>query len=80
MRNAIERKYQLKQPGRGYTGDVSTRTLYMLRNTLPTAVFIELGNINHFRDQQRLIYENNREALARWMCEGVMDDFQKQKQ
>ncbi len=76
MRNSIERKYQLKQPGRGYTGDVSTRNLYMLEKTIPTALFIELGNINHSRDQQRLIYENNRQALARWMCDGVIEDFQ----
>jgi len=79
MRNSIERKYQLKQPGRGYSGDVSTRSLYMLAKTLPTAVFIELGNINHFRDQQRLIFENNRQALARWMCDGVMEDYQKSR-
>ncbi|MCX6238860.1 MAG: N-acetylmuramoyl-L-alanine amidase [Bacteroidia bacterium] len=79
MRNSIERKYQLKQPGRGYSGDVSTRSLYMLEKTMPTAVFIELGNINHARDQQRLIYENNRQALARWMCDGVMEDFKKSK-
>ena len=79
MRNSIERKYQLKQPGRGYSGDVSTRSLYMLEKTVPTAVFIELGNINHFRDQQRLIYENNRQALAKWLCDGVVEDFQKSK-
>ena len=77
MRNSIERKYQLKQPGRGYSGDVSTRQLYMLNKTMPTAVFVELGNIQHARDQQRLIFENNRQALARWMCDGVMEDFQK---
>lgn len=76
LRNSIERKYQLKQPGRGYYGDVSTRNLYMLKKTIPTAVFIELGNIHHPRDQQRLIYENNRQALARWMCDGVTEDFQ----
>ena len=75
----MERKYQLKQPGRGYSGDVSTRALYMLEKSIPTAVFIELGNINHFRDQQRLIYANNRQALAKWLCEGVMDDFEKPK-
>lgn len=79
MRNSIERKYQLKQPGRGYSGDVSTRHLYMLEKTIPTAVFIELGNINHARDQQRLIFENNRQAIARWLCDGVMEDFQKSK-
>lgn len=79
MRNAIERKYQLRQPGRGYSGDVSIRTLYMLEKTIPTAVYIELGNINHFRDQQRLIFENNRQALANWLCDGVIEDFQKTK-
>ena len=79
MRNSIERKYQLKQPGRGYNGDVSTRNLYMLNKTIPTAIFIELGNIQHFRDQQRLIYENNRQALAKWMCDGVIEDFKKSK-
>ena len=79
MRNSIERKYQLRQPGRGYSGDVGTRHLYMLEKTIPTAVFIELGNINHVRDQQRLIFENNRQAIARWLCGGVMEDFQKSK-
>lgn len=79
MRNSIERKYQLRQPGRGYSGDVGTRHLYMLEKTIPTAVFIELGNINHARDQQRLIFENNRQAIARWLCDGVMEDFQKSK-
>ena len=79
MRNSIERKYQLKQPGRGYSGDVSTRKLYMLEKTMPTALFIELGNINHARDQQRLIFENNRQAIAKWLCDGVMEDFQKSK-
>ena len=79
MRNSIERKYQLRQPGRGYSGDVETRHLYMLEKTIPTAVFIELGNINHARDQQRLIFENNRQAIARWMCDGVIEDYQKPK-
>jgi N-acetylmuramoyl-L-alanine amidase len=77
LRTTIEQKYQLKQPGRGYSGDVSTRDLYMLKKTIPTAVFIELGNINHARDQQRLIYENNRQAIAKWLCDGVMEDFGK---
>ncbi len=79
MRNSIGRKYQLRQPGRGYSGDVSSRNLYMLTRTMPTAVFIELGNIHHARDQQRLIFENNRQAIARWMSDGVMEDFQKSR-
>ena len=77
MRNSIERKYQLRQPGRGYSGDVSKRKLYILGKAIPTTILIELGNIHHARDQQRLIYENNRQALAKWMCDGVMEDFRK---
>lgn len=77
MRHSIEQKYQLRQPGRGYSGDVSKRKLYILGKAMPATILIELGNIHHARDQQRLIYENNRQALAKWMCDGVMEDFQK---
>ncbi len=77
MRNTIDEKYRINQPGRGYTGDVNSRNLYQLTQTAPVTVYIELGNINHFRDQQRLIIENNRQALARWMCEGIIEDYQK---
>lgn len=76
MRNTIEEKYRINQPGRGYAGDVTSRNLYQLTQSAPVTVYIELGNINHYRDQQRLILENNREALARWMCEGIIVDYQ----
>jgi N-acetylmuramoyl-L-alanine amidase len=79
MRNTIEKKYRINQPGRGYSGDVSTRNLYQLKQTTPVTIYIELGNINHSRDQQRLILENNRQALAKWMCDGIIEDYQKSK-
>lgn len=79
MRNTIEKKYSIHQPGRGYAGDVSYRELYQLKQTQPVTVFIELGNINHSRDQQRLIVDSNRQALANWMCEGIIDDYQQVK-
>jgi len=75
MRNVIEQKYLIYQPNRGYNGSVSTRRLYMITHTDPIAVYVELGNINHQRDQQRLLLEDNRQALANWMCEGIIEDY-----
>ena len=75
MRDTFENKYKKHQPGRGYEGSVSSRNLYMLKNTHPIALFIELGNINHQRDMQRLIVTENRQALAKWMAEACLADF-----
>jgi len=44
----------------------------MLRYTDPRAVFIELGNIRNSADQKRFIYETNRDALAKWLYEGLI--------
>ena len=76
MRESMQRNYKENQPNRGYNGTVSTRRLYMLTQTNPTAVYIEMGNINHSRDQQRLIYPDNRQALAEWLTEGILKDYQ----
>lgn len=75
LRETFEQKYAEHQPNRGYSGDVSERNLYVIKNSYPTAVFIEIGNINHRRDQRRLIIPDNRQALANWMCEGLIKDF-----
>ena len=53
LRQTFENKYNNHQPTRGFSGTVSDRNLYILRNTTPVSVFIELGNIQNFRDQQR---------------------------
>ncbi len=73
--SVFDSKYNQHQPSRGYSGIVEKRNLYLLRKTYPTAVFVELGNIRNFRDQQRFIIENNRQALANWMYEGLLSDF-----
>ncbi|MCW3807550.1 N-acetylmuramoyl-L-alanine amidase family protein [Plebeiibacterium marinum] len=73
--NIFDEKYSKHQPSRGYSGVISSRNLYLLRKTYPTAVFIELGNIRNFRDQQRFIIENNRQALANWLYEGLLNDY-----
>ncbi len=79
LQDIFENKYKQYQPTRGYSGIVSSRNLYLLRKTYPTAVFIELGNIRNYRDQQRLVIENNRQALANWLYEGLLDDYKTNK-
>ncbi len=75
----FQEKYNEHQPGRGYHGSVSTRNLYVVKNTYPVAVYIELGNINHTRDQQRFIFVDNRQAVANWLAEGLIKDFRTNK-
>ncbi len=73
--NKLKEKYNQHQPGRGYDGTVTTRNLYVLQNTYPTATFIELGNMNHSQNQKRFLIADNRQALANWLAEGLIQDF-----
>lgn len=79
LMNTFNQKYSENQPTRGYQGTVSTRDLFMVKNTYPPAVYIELGNINHARDQKRFIVTDNRQALANWLRDGLIKDFQTNK-
>lgn len=79
LRDTFDGKYGKHQPGRGFTGTVSARDLYVLRNTTPPAVFLELGNIQNKKDLQRLVIPNNRQALANWICEGMVKDYRQSK-
>lgn len=72
LQSTFKRKYKLYQPNRGYSGQVSGRDLHMLRETKPTSVFVELGNIRNTSDQQRFLPKENREALAKWLYEGLI--------
>ncbi len=76
IKNTFESKYQQHQPYRGFSGTVTDRNLYVLRATNPAAVFIELGNIQNWRDQLRFMLENNRQAVANWLTEGLISDFE----
>lgn len=70
-------KYAMHQPNRGYDGSVSARNLYVIKNSYPPSVFIELGNINHYRDQQRFIIPDNRQAVSNWLRDGLIADYNK---
>jgi len=79
LQRTFHNKYNEHQPGRGYQGTVSSRNLYVLKNTYPAGVYIELANINHQRDIKRLIIADNRQAVANWLAEGLVTDFKTNK-
>lgn len=79
MKKTFESKYDKHQPNRGFTGTVSGRNLYVLANTTPVSVFVELGNIQNTFDQRRFVISSNRQALAKWMMEGFITDFKRAK-
>jgi N-acetylmuramoyl-L-alanine amidase len=75
IHDTFRRKYAQHQPNRRYDGTVSDRSgLYVIRNTLPPTVFMELGNIRNARDQRRFIIATNRQAMANWIAEGIIAD------
>jgi N-acetylmuramoyl-L-alanine amidase len=69
MHQTLEKKYE---QFREYNGTLTTRDLHMLRETKPTTVFVELGNIRNDFDRKRLMLKNNRKLLAQWLAEGFM--------
>lgn len=79
LRQTFLNKYKEVQPGRGYEGTVSARNLYVLKNSYPVGVYIELGNMNHQRDIKRLVIPDNRQAVANWLTLGLVQDFKTNK-
>ncbi|WP_034043447.1 N-acetylmuramoyl-L-alanine amidase family protein [Wocania ichthyoenteri] len=72
---SFKQKYAEHQPNRTYAGSVSSRSLYLIKNTFPPMVYIELGNIQNEKDQKRILDYKNREALAKWVFNGLLNDF-----
>ena len=71
MHNSMSANYKKYRKGRGYDGSVTSRDLHMLRETLVTSAYIEIGNIRHPTDQQRIILPRNRQLLADWLFQGL---------
>jgi len=76
MRDTFRNFYDKYQPKRGFRGTVSTRPLYVLENTMPVSVFVELANMQNQYDQKRYMQAGNRQALAEWLCAGFVKDYQ----
>lgn len=71
LQATFKSKYEKYRPSRGYRGTVSSRNLYVLRNTDPAAVYVELANIKNIQDRKRILPKENRQALANWLFEGL---------
>jgi N-acetylmuramoyl-L-alanine amidase len=74
LQNTFRTKYKKYRPNRDYRGTVSSRNLYVLRNTDAPAVYVELANIKNSYDRQRIMPYANRQALANWLFEGLIKD------
>ncbi|HHM20417.1 MAG TPA: N-acetylmuramoyl-L-alanine amidase [Bacteroidetes bacterium] len=72
MHRSMEANYKKYRKGRGYKGRVTSRDLHMLRETKVPSAYIEIGNIRHPTDQQRIILPRNRQLLADWLFQGVL--------
>lgn len=80
LQSVFAAKYAEHQPNRGYEGTVTSRNLMVIRKSLPPAIFIELGNIQNDRDRKRFFSSNNRQALAKWITEGLIEDYENSKE
>ncbi|MBU2948739.1 N-acetylmuramoyl-L-alanine amidase family protein [Zobellia uliginosa] len=75
IHKTFEKKYKKYQPNRTYSGTFQDRTsLYLVKKTHPAMTFIEVGNIKNKKDQIRILEPENRQALAKWISEGVLLD------
>ena len=72
MLETFTAKYKIHRKKGNYDGYIKSRGLYVVRHTLPTTVFVELGNMQNKTDQKRLTKEDNRQALADWLYEGLI--------
>ena len=77
IHTTFQKKYKKFQPYRDYSGTFTDRSsLYMVKNTLPAMAYIEIGNIRNGRDKRRILDPNNRQALAKWIAEGILLDYE----
>lgn len=74
IHETFKEKYEIHRGPGKYHGTVSDRNLYVLRNTDPTCVFVELANIKNRIDQKRIVIPWQREVLAGWLYEGWTKD------
>jgi N-acetylmuramoyl-L-alanine amidase len=74
LHRKMRQKYKKYRKTGEYHGTVTARDLHMLRETKAPSIYVELANIRNQYDQQRIILESNRRALADWLLEGLMDD------
>lgn len=75
MLETVRSEYEEHQKNREYKGVVKSRDLHTLRESKAPAVYIELGNITNDFDQKRLLIVNNRQAIANWLAQGILEYY-----
>ncbi len=77
IHKTFQKNYARYQPNRSYSGTFEDRTnLYLVKKTHPAMTFIEIGNIRNTADQKRILQPENRQALAKWIGEGALLDYE----
>ncbi len=71
LKDKFEEKYRIHQRNKEYKGYLKKRNLYVLKYTAPPAVLVELANIRNKHNHKRILSEENRQALANWLYEGL---------
>ena len=79
MNKTFESRYARYQPNRGFTGTLGPRDLFVLENSNPPGVLVELGNFHNNKDQQRIIMSLNRQTVALWFADGFVKDHANKK-
>ncbi|MBX2817346.1 MAG: N-acetylmuramoyl-L-alanine amidase [Saprospiraceae bacterium] len=74
LQKTFTQKYKKHRKSGQYSGTIEERNLFILKNTMPRAVLVELANIRNANDHQRLLKASNRQALAKWIFEGLVMD------
>ncbi len=72
LMNTFRSKYARYQKDRGYRGKIKESGLYVVKNTAPPAVLVELGNMQNMKDHKRILSPANRQHLANWLYEGII--------
>ncbi|HMB63934.1 MAG TPA: N-acetylmuramoyl-L-alanine amidase [Eudoraea sp.] len=79
IHRTFQKKYKKYQPNRTYSGTFEDRSsLYLVKKTFPAMAYIEIGNVRSKKDQRRILDPDNRQALAKWISEGVLLDYEEQ--
>lgn len=75
MQKTFTRKYSEHQSDRGYSGTSGQQNFYVINNASCTSILVELANIKNKRDHERILNPLNRQALANWMFESVLETY-----
>lgn len=76
LQTTFKEKYARYQPNRKYHGTIEPRSsLYIIKYSKAPTVYVEIGNLKNTRDQRRILDWENRDAIAKWIADGVVKDY-----